>query len=704
MYTRRNKFQSAIHVMLAVLLITCSMFVAGPIDTFAATKKETVPTSISLGKNASVKINNVELFPQDKGLYLMFSLTYSNTGTTSLSLDDYWAKVKTTKGQTFSIKVADKDKNIKSLPGKSSAVVTYFAAVADDVLLSQLQINIVKWDFSAPNFTRSLGTFNLAKGYSAPVPAFQPLNITNKETKLKTAIKSVQMGSDGENRVVNISFLFENLNTRDYKAATTQLNIKTADGSIFEATNSSLKDLVVKPKQRKVITLKSVIPSDINLNGMKLLLGYQSDADGLFIPIASYAVPKASDGTIDDRVSQLTYGSYQIELTGYNRLPAGAQDALTANFTVTNKSTSDQKVPVLKSSWSINGVSQESNTPAVTTFDSRIQLAPGESIQIAARIMVPYNLNLKDIRVTLKETVDAQNENIIGQFKNTRVNQFTLSPDNKTSFSRLGSKTQVELLNIVSTGDSKQVSVNGSLAVTNIEFRPIKLQKYGVYLKSTDGQIFPLTVADYDKPIIANGKIIVPFSGKVPAAVKNQNMNLLLTELLPYTGDTNNKDLTVATNVISMTKAWPDSKPSSKFNNLSFGKYDMTISQVYLSLNMMDFVSAQGLKLEFSYNMVADPNVDDLAGTYKLRFEVEDQGESKAFYSKEYTLNGDAKTDDIIEGNGVRKTIEFSDPAVLERIKSFTSYKLSVYYVVNDEKVLLAQRVIPYFYVQWMQL
>jgi hypothetical protein len=151
-----------------------------------------------------------------------------------------------------------------------------------------------------------------------------------------------------------------------------------------------------------------------------------------------------------------------------------------------------------------------------------------------------------------------------------------------------------------------------------------------------------------------------------------------------------------------MNMSWPTNIPSSDFKNLIFGKYNFTFDNFYGYMDSAS-MSIQGLKLDFAYSMLFDPNIDDMAGSYKLRFEIEDQDISKATYFKDFELNAAGQVEEFKEGQSIKKTITFSDPNILEKVQSFSKYKISVYYLVNDQKVLIAQATIPYFTIQTMQ-
>lgn len=689
-----------------MLLLTFTVLLLGSPGLKSQVSAATLTTSvINLTGTSNVQLKSAELFTQEKGLYLIYTLTYTNKGTSSLQLDDYWSKVKSSSGKSYSTKVADKDKKVISLGAKSSVDITYYSAVDDNTTLSTLLIDVVKWDFSAPNYFRNIGTFNLAKVNIKPTAAFQPKYLLSKESKLKTAVKGIQTSADSEIQNIDLSFLIENLNTRDFKAATMQFYIIANDGSVYSMKNDSLKDMVIQPKERKIITLKASVPSDIYKEGVNLIVGYWSEADSLFVPQARYQLPK-SNSLPTSSVSVVDYGDYNIEITGYNRLPSETKDTLTATFKVTNTSKIGLKVPQLKASWTFNGIAQTASSENVVAYDQRIQLEPGSSIQMIASIEVPYTSALNDVRVNLKETVDAQTEKIVGLFKSNSFNGFQSGIDQTAEFERMAATAEVQVIRVRSSIDGKQLNVNGDLAITNLEPRMGNLQKYALYIRGENGQIFPLKVEEYTKAVIPNGKVMIPFSGKIPLSVQATNMNILVSDLIPVTAEGNGAAGAAGASLIpgmvySLSSTWPSSTPMSKFNNISIGNVDLSFDKFYAYLDYSDMGGVQGLNLELEYSMLTDPTYDDIAGPYKLRVEIEDQGTSKVVVAKDFEFGTDKQ--EFKEGQAIKKTINFVDSNISNKVELYTNYKLSVYSVSNEQKVLLAQREMPYFYIQWLE-
>ncbi|WEK53932.1 MAG: hypothetical protein P0Y55_15405 [Candidatus Cohnella colombiensis] len=812
-----------------LLLATVVIFSFG---TVLNKDKVTAATStvMNIGTNATAQVKSADLITQDKGLYLIYTLTIKNNSNSKLQLDDYWSKVSSVSGVPFKTSPIAAEKSITSLNGKSSIDLTYYAQITSNLTLSKLQINMYKFDVTAPELTRQLGKFPLSAQSSSITAAFLPKYLVTNESKLKTAVKSAKSTVVGEVRTLTVSFLIENLNAKDYNASKTQYYVMTSDGSLYTAKNDTLKDLNILPKERKIFDLEVNIPAHVDISNSKLISGYLSEADGIFIPSGTYALPKAATiqeisvpaflpkyiQTTDSKIKtalkgisssvssstrnvelqflienqgtksykpstvqffivsgdgsyyssksdahqslviqpkerkiftlsfsvpskvdfssiklvmgntsgadsvfkqvasyllpnttvktttdiqSTTYNDYKIEIISYTRLPAGAKDTLTANFKVTNVSKEALAVPRYKSLWSFNGIEQSGSTSEIIAYDQRLQLEPGDSMELISTMQIPYSAVVQQARVILKDTTDSQAEKVIGQFKSEVLNKFAFTDNGIANFDRLSAKSSVQLLRVRSSVEGKQMNVSGDLVFTNLEARSALMQKYAVYLQADNGEVYPLTVAEYTKSVISNGRILMPFSGTIPVTAQSTNMNILIADLVTGTTEAGAQANVIPGHINKISKAWPNSTPNNKFNNLAIGKFDITLDKFYAYLNYGSF-NTDGLNLELEYSMLSDLTFDDVAGSYKLRIEIEDQNTNKTVVFKEFAL-GDAEQE-FKEGNNIKQTIFFSDTTLAAKAESLKEYKLSMYCVVNDQKVLLAERTLPYFYIQWL--
>ncbi|WKL04053.1 hypothetical protein Q0F98_12885 [Paenibacillus amylolyticus] len=129
---------------------------------------------------SSVRLTDVNILAQDDGNVVTYTLSYKNNDSTPMMMLDYWSKVKTKGGTSFSPKLIAKDQEKKTVAPGSTVELTYVMKVGREVKLSDLNFLIVKWDFSQANYERTLGKFNVPASYSITTPVGKPKTVLSK--------------------------------------------------------------------------------------------------------------------------------------------------------------------------------------------------------------------------------------------------------------------------------------------------------------------------------------------------------------------------------------------------------------------------------------------------------------------------------------------------------------------------------------------
>ncbi|HIW33060.1 MAG TPA: hypothetical protein IAA29_09770, partial [Candidatus Paenibacillus intestinavium] len=114
-------------------------------------------SKVSLMSNVSAELFDVEYLTQENGKLVTFTLEIQNNSSKSLPLIDYWAKIKTSK-KSYITKLIETDKTKELVPVNATQYLTFYAQVEKDVSISDLYIDIIKWDFNASNYETKLGT------------------------------------------------------------------------------------------------------------------------------------------------------------------------------------------------------------------------------------------------------------------------------------------------------------------------------------------------------------------------------------------------------------------------------------------------------------------------------------------------------------------------------------------------------------------
>lgn len=152
---------------------------------------------VKISAKSTVRLTDVNILNLDEESILTYTLTVKNGDNKTLDLLDYWSKVKTTSGTTYSTSLMTKDKEKKKLSAGSSTTLTYVAKVGKNIKISSLLFQVIKWDFSQANYESLKGQFKVPASYITSTPADQSKTLRVFDTPVKTMINQVAAYTSG---------------------------------------------------------------------------------------------------------------------------------------------------------------------------------------------------------------------------------------------------------------------------------------------------------------------------------------------------------------------------------------------------------------------------------------------------------------------------------------------------------------------------
>ncbi|WP_416293732.1 hypothetical protein ACM7Q1_22990 [Paenibacillus illinoisensis] len=283
----------------------------------STTKKEQTATNkavhtlanvpaVKVTTRSTVKLTDVNILSQDDGNTVTYTLSYKNNDSTPMMMLDYWSKVKTKGGTSFSPKLIAKDQEKKTVSPGSTVDLTYVMKVGREVKLSDLNFFIVKWDFSKPNYESTLGKFNVPASYSitTPVGKTKTVRISDSAVKVKVSGIKVYPGED-KKQYVKVGV---NLNNVSYKLLDNP-NIKwilrTPGGTNYPLTpDKDSMSVSIQAQANKTLSLMASLPTAVKLQKSELLLVEEQGEEKTALPVAALQLPEASQSDVETAVNQ----------------------------------------------------------------------------------------------------------------------------------------------------------------------------------------------------------------------------------------------------------------------------------------------------------------------------------------------------------------------------------------------------------------
>lgn len=348
---------------IAVATVLSQVFV-GTIDTAAAksqptttkTQKQTVKTlndlkAIKITNKSTVKLSNVNILSQDDGSVLTYTLTYNNNDSKTLSLIDYWTKVKTKSGTVYSVTAVGADKDKKKVVPGSSVSVTYTTKIAKNLKYSDLNFQIIKWDFSISGYEKVLGSINIPASYSAATPVNTTQKLLLNDYVLKTKVSSVNVLGLGDYNYVNVALYLQNSGAKTLENPNFKYVVQTVSGTAFALTaDSSSSNYQILPQESKTLNLIAKIPKNVNLNNLTLIMVQNDEAAKGEMPVASLSLgtkkgQSSKTAVNKERILKVDNNNITTRIDSISRNQGFGSSDLSIQFAVSNKGDKTVAVP-----------------------------------------------------------------------------------------------------------------------------------------------------------------------------------------------------------------------------------------------------------------------------------------------------------------------------------------------------------------------
>ncbi len=240
--------------------------------------------------------------PGDLGNVLRFAVSFKNEGKKDVDMMDYWVKLSTLKGSSFSVQLMPSDRNRTRISVGETIVLSYYAVVPAELGWNNLQVQIVRWDFSNKLFQRSIGLIKKAGPIANSV---LPVNTTGKllsqGVPLNLSLKKLNISTnDAGERIAQIEVVIENKGIRAVELPSFGYYLRSNEGLFFPLDGASNDKGPANPRSPRTFSLLSTIPEELNEKQLQLWVtqvvtsSSSSSLASLSVPVMTMMCPLPS--------------------------------------------------------------------------------------------------------------------------------------------------------------------------------------------------------------------------------------------------------------------------------------------------------------------------------------------------------------------------------------------------------------------------
>jgi len=516
--------------LLDTTTIASAATAASALKPYAGTKLKTF--MISSKSYVLVKDVFFQYGNNEKKLY--FTVNVFNGDSTSLDFMDYWMEVLTAGGAKYSIQPAVQNQSTKVAP-KSTEEFTFMAKVDPKINYTDLIFRLVKWDFSMPNYTRTIGQTRVSKSYINYVPSSHYFMLRKGNEVLKTYLgKGTVFRFDGQNQV-QADFTIENTGYFPYQIPDLKFYMKTKNGQIIPLNaDINANDRTIGSGEKKTITLRGTSQMNIDLNGTQVLLSQLDAESKIETPRGIYNLiwnPQGGFLTLENKTAEMSVQGSKVAVSVANMYSeeTDTQNQLTLTLKLTNK---DKKALTLPN-YKFEVVTPSGSHYPVTFPEGALELAPGIERELIGTVAVPVSSG-KNLTLLVQKGKEESNPNeyIAAAFKlqsSQELNAVTSKSYQTAKGSYLISIDRIERLpwgneDVVNAIVKVQNTGKASQSVPQIE---AALRLNGLAVNETDLKLINLNNVTMLAPLESAVFVV---STKVPYTHKFNDLTLNLTE------------------------------------------------------------------------------------------------------------------------------------------------------------------------------
>ncbi|NRF92675.1 hypothetical protein HQN89_16905 [Paenibacillus frigoriresistens] len=672
---------------------------------------------VSITGSSYFELKQIHVFPDQNGKLATFTITIHNEGSSELQFIDYWVRLKSKSGNQFSARLlpADKDKN-RVAPG-STTDLTFYATVNTSTNLQDLVVQFIKWDFSQSNFERVLGEVAVPDTYTDVTPSDGAAVISVNGTNVKAAIKKFVSNKNEKYHVPTVYVTLENAGNHAVTIPSYLFSIRTKEGLLYPLEAKGLKDLKINPKESKEIQLSGSIPVAVSPDEWQLAVAETIPDLKLNVSVANFQLPAVTQqegGSVGKEYSFTSKsGVYTTQLNGLHRLPWEDQDLLTADLTLSNKGEESLPIPKLSGYFLLDGA-VKIDAKLIQTAKV-IGLGAGASVNLQIAGKVPYTYEFSQIKLVLQENDGETPPTGTGTGTSstaaTDVLEFSTQAELQAipfigmgqsyTSNDIGRKAKYVVRSVSTYEDKTNIMYSAMVEATNLEKRFTNVSKFVANFRTSDGTVFPATVAEVKNKISPIGKALLNVWASVPKGYTTANMTLLLGEAVTE-GKLSEGEKAVADSYVNPVSYWlPDEKTNvaTTLKNVELFPYTITIDKIGTSIEDKVFT------IKFNYELTKEKLTEINTEGHNLLLVFEDGGGIKRFEKKfdfkDFdVINGDSTADEDTKMRlGKRENFKITnpDPGLIYNTKFLQKYTLSIYDEFQGQRKLLASQKADWF-------
>ncbi|XEC95357.1 hypothetical protein AB6A23_01905 [Paenibacillus tarimensis] len=321
---------------------------------------------------------------------LFFTISVYNGDNRSINFLDYWIEVHASNGGKFSIQGHPNNSKSNTIAPKTTEEYTFYAKIDPKLNYTDLIFKLIKWDFSQPDYSRTIGQTRVTSAYQNVVHSNQYYILRKGNEQIKTYLNKGTRFTLGDHNQIQTEFNMENVGYFSYTIPKYQFYLKTKKGFIMKLSTDLTENQKIDPGDTFKISLKGSIKKNVDLSGSQIIMTSLDGESQVETPRAIYNLVWQNDGTfitLENKAAALKLDGVNVEASVTNLYSDnnGTQNEIALTLKWNNKGQEAVALPNYK--YVI--MNSDGTRYPVSAGEETVQLIPGVEREVTLNAVIP---------------------------------------------------------------------------------------------------------------------------------------------------------------------------------------------------------------------------------------------------------------------------------------------------------------------------
>ncbi len=623
-----SNFKRLYQTALSLLLIAALVWPAVASAEQAESRSSLLKT-VYLTSRSYLQIKDVRLLPGGSNTVTAFTVTWHNGDTQKMDLHNYFIQVKSAFGINAAARVLPKEDDSVELGPNSEVTYHYYAKTGTNTKLTDLYLDVMKWNFASADFQQSVEKVSIPAGYSAAAPSGAAQTMFADGNRYEINVKSAGATSNDTYWFPVITLAVTNRENASLSMPNVEFHLRTEKGLLYPLEQSNASAVKLKPLEQRDLVLSGSIPASVGTASWELVAVEKEQAsasDTFDYPVAALQVVPSlleQNEINQTHVYQNDDGAYTLRLDHVYRMPWEDDDILSADVTILNDS--GQSLPVLELTGSFLLDGRVKAEASFVVLDKMISIQPGG--QEHARLVgkIPYTSAFDKLSVRLGSA--DQSIDVVEFGPVAEPDQIpALAETESHQYAGVGNQIELKVREASTfTGASSDIYM-AQMDLTNLEKRITEAPVLSGHFEAADGTVLPAAMEKADEKSMPGGKAVLQAWTTIPKGFDTKGMRLIIGKSLTggqLSGSGSVPDAYV--DPVEFSLPAEPAQAQTDLKNMSIGPYSLTISdytQPFFLYNRT--AGAYQLTFRFDYELTQDFLTRADLSNHRFLLEIED--------------------------------------------------------------------------------